>query len=567
MCNQNGDLRTTYQIVIIQNGWGKRLAIRGYCKSPFFISGRFVSWVAVFPFYPFTFFIMVQLQRIGKDKVINHHHEVPYKVLNKSYTFWEENSWNKIIHWDNLIALKSLLLQYEWKIDCIYIDPPYNTGNEWWAYNDNVNDPRIKKWLNETVWKEWEDLSRHDKWLCMMYPRLKLLHKLLSDKGAIFVSIDEHEHVNLLCIMNEIFWESNYIDSIVWDKKAWAKWVPPKNMMVNVHEYIVAYAKTDKFKFIWEKRTAESWWFKNPDNDPRWPRRVSNIKSTTKPIEQAFTIRNPDTGKEYTNTRAFSKESLEKMIQEKRILRKESLPKQKEFLYEMTNENKAIKSNRWVFDAQSTTMYLKKLIPEIHFDNPKPISLMKYLLWVSTDKNAIILDCFAWSWTTAHATLELNKEDLWNRKFILVELLDYAEKLTAKRVKWVIDWFDKTEWTWWGFDFYELWEPLFIDSETLNENVWEEILRDYIRYSETKSEIQKRNLDNKYYLGTNFDTDYYFYYEKEKITELNYDFLANIKKEKNHWLIIYADICSLSDEFMKKNNIVFKKIPRDISQF
>ncbi len=132
---------------------------------------------------------MVQLQRIGKDKVINHHHDVPYKVLNKSYTFGEENSWNKIIHWDNLEALKSLLPQYEWQVDCIYIDPPYNTWNEWWVYNDNVNDPKIKKRLNEVVWKEWEDLSRHDKWLCMMYPRLKLLHKLLSESWVIFISM------------------------------------------------------------------------------------------------------------------------------------------------------------------------------------------------------------------------------------------------------------------------------------------------------------------------------------------------------------------------------------------
>ena len=137
------------------------------------------------------------LNWIGKDKVINHHLNVDFKILNKKYTFntntTEQNSENKIINGDNLEALKALLPQYEGKIKCIYIDPPYNTGNENWIYNDNVNDPKIKKWLGQVVGKESEDLTRHDKWLCMMYPRLKLLHKLLKDDGVIFISIDDNE--------------------------------------------------------------------------------------------------------------------------------------------------------------------------------------------------------------------------------------------------------------------------------------------------------------------------------------------------------------------------------------
>lgn len=138
---------------------------------------------------------MPTLNWIGKEKVINHHQDVSYRVLEKKYTYAdgkEDNSVlseNKIIHGDNLEALKSLLPEYEGKVKCIYIDPPYNTGNEGWVYNDNVNDPKFNKWLGKVVGKESEDLSRHDKWLCMMYPRLKLLHKLLADDGAIFISI------------------------------------------------------------------------------------------------------------------------------------------------------------------------------------------------------------------------------------------------------------------------------------------------------------------------------------------------------------------------------------------
>ena len=156
---------------------------------------------------------MPTLEWIGKDKVVNHHQEVPFRILDKKYTFNAENSDNMIIHGDNLLALKSLLPQYEGLIDCIYIDPPYNTGKKegQWVYSDNVDDPRIKKWLGEVVGAEGEDLSRHDKWLCMMYPRLKLLHKLLSNEGIIFISIDDNELASLKLCCDEIFGSSNFI--------------------------------------------------------------------------------------------------------------------------------------------------------------------------------------------------------------------------------------------------------------------------------------------------------------------------------------------------------------------
>ncbi len=268
----------------------------------------------------------------------------------------------------------------------------------------------------------------HTDWLNMIYPRLKVARDLLTEDGAIFISIDEHEHSNLLSVMNEIFGEVNYVDSIVWDKKASAKGVPPQSMMVNVHEYIVVYRKSQGFKFIGEKRDAEKDGFKNPDNDPRGPWRESNIKSTIKPIEDAFTIEDPNTGKQYTNTWAFSKESLERMILENRILWKESLPKQKEFMYELTNENKAIKSSWGVFDAQSTTVFLKHLIPEVKFDNPKPINLMNYLVEVALGKDTTILDFFSGSATTAHAVMKLNAEDGGNRKFIMVQLPEKTDE-------------------------------------------------------------------------------------------------------------------------------------------
>ena len=156
------------------------------------------------------------LNWIGKEKVINHHQQVPYRVLEKQYTYGQAGSGNMIIHGDNLDALKSLLPRYEGKVKLVYIDPPYNTGNENWVYNDNVNDPKIKKWLGDVVGKEGEDLSRHDKWLCMMYPRLRLLHRLLAEDGAIFISIDDNEQANLKLICDEIFGSSCFITDLIW---------------------------------------------------------------------------------------------------------------------------------------------------------------------------------------------------------------------------------------------------------------------------------------------------------------------------------------------------------------
>ena len=342
---------------------------------------------------------------------------------------------NLYIEGDNLEVLKLLQESYLGKIRIIYIDPPYNTGNDF-IYNDNfsssVDDFEDEIGIYDEdgnrMFKNTDANGRfHSNWCSMIYSRLLLARNLLAEDGAIFVSIDRCEVSTLMSIMNEIFGESNYVDTIVWDKKASAKGVPPRTMMANVHEYIVVFQKNSNFKFIGEKREAEADGFKNPDNDPRGPWRESNIKSTTRPIEDAFTIVDPATGREYTNTWAFSKESLERMIAEDRILWKDSLPKQKEFMYEMTNENKAIKSSWGVFDAQSTTVYLKKLIPQVKFDNPKPIALMKYLVSVALQPNDIILDFFSGSATTAHAVMQVNAEDGGKRKFIMVQIPQETE--------------------------------------------------------------------------------------------------------------------------------------------
>lgn len=268
---------------------------------------------------------MPTLEWIGKDKVINHHQEVPFRILDKKYTYNAESSENMIIHGDNLLALKSLLPQYEGRVDCIYIDPPYNTGNEKWVYNDNVNDPRIKKWLGEVVGQEGEDLSRHDKWLCMMYPRLKLLHKLLSDRGAIFISIDDNEQANLKLICDEIFGSRNYISSIPWQSRQSLQ--NDTDLSIN-HEYIVCYAKNRrKADRRLKASNADRWYnikefafypiqvdgskYSNPDNDPRGPWKADPFDAPNVRPNLTYPITNPITGVQHLPTRGLRQKHTE----------------------------------------------------------------------------------------------------------------------------------------------------------------------------------------------------------------------------------------------------------------
>lgn len=238
---------------------------------------------------------MPTLTWIGKEKVVNHHQEVPYRVLEHKYGFRVDdpadttptNSGNKIIHGDNLEALKSLLPEYEGRIKCIYIDPPYNTGNEKWVYNDNVNDPKIKKWLGEVVGKQGEDLSRHDKWLCMMYPRLKLLHRLLAEDGAIFISIDDNELANLRLLCDEIFGVNNFVGQWHWFKSA-----TPPNLSYKIKkniEYVLCYEKqknSTKYKGIQKVSSSDDPMTK-PQNSVKilkFPAKSLNIKGGDRTI-------------------------------------------------------------------------------------------------------------------------------------------------------------------------------------------------------------------------------------------------------------------------------------------
>ncbi|MDR3164797.1 MAG: site-specific DNA-methyltransferase [Synergistaceae bacterium] len=530
------------------------------------------------------------LEWIGKDKVINHHQDVPYRILEHKYTYVgggvtgdETADGNKIIKGDNLAALKSLLPQYEGKIKCIYIDPPYNTGNEGWVYNDNVNDPKIKKWLNQVVGREGEDLSRHDKWLCMMYPRLKLLQRLLSDDGAIFISIDDTEQANLRLICDEIFGARNFIANILWQKRYSQS--NDHKTICPMHDFLLVYRKSE----IWQRnllpRTIEN------DRQYRYedemgvfrPDNYTCNKSADERPNLYYPIINPNTGEEIwpkkTRVWSFSQEMHEENIKKDLVFWGKDgtahVPSFKRYRDALRGGGGTVPTTWWTFEFaghnDSARKEIRQFSLNIDFNTPKPSSLVERILQIAASKDCLILDSFAGSGTTAHAVLNMNWRDGGDRKFILVEMEDYAETITAERIRRVIDGYSDVEGTGGSFSFYELGEPMLLEDGNLNENVPVELIREYVFYMETKLPLPKTprttsgQSGNHYYLGGCANTDYYFYYERDSITTLDRAFLRTLNNLTEGY-VIYADKCRVSPEELKKACVVFKKIPRDIAR-
>lgn len=645
---------------------------------------------------------MPSLNWIGKEKIITHHADVPFRILEHCYGFNSKcpgstapsGTGNKIIHGDNLAALKSLLPEYEGRVDCIYIDPPYNTGNEKWRYNDNVNDPHILRWLGEVVGAEGEDFTRHDKWLCMMYPRLVLLRQLLSEKGAIFISIDDNEVSRLRTICDDIFGVNCFKGDIIWHKT-----YSPRNDSKGIPtetDHILVYSKSkDWLPKRLERDESMNAIYKNPDNDVAlWRNDNPCAPNAATHQGMVYAIQHPFTGEllypynkacwRYDQSQMFeymSKwceyELLELNDAKKRaeicgvpvetvrsgvkaIMLKSSLEESRKKAQEVLEtgpwprfyftkngyggiarktylnavEGKLI-TTFWDFTEVGHTDAATKELKAIFsgrspFETPKPSSLIERIVQVSTDEDSIVLDAFAGSGSTAHAVLSQNKKDKGNRKFVLVELMDYAETITAERVRRVMAGYPykgtvkeelyrkgltsanlpkvpqfleeansireanaerftkiakptvkdnaivvvgelnvdgQMPGLGGGFDFYELGENLFTDEDTLNESVGEVKIREYIYFSETRQYLSRpQSKDYPYLLDYNDGTGYFFYYKPNELTTLSHDTLSIVPTKADHY-VIYADVCTISKEQLSRMNITFKKIPRDINRF
>jgi adenine-specific DNA-methyltransferase len=392
----------------------------------------------------------------GKEYVYNHHLTVPYRPLEVDAAKGigpADLGGNLVIHGDNLHALKSLLPRYAGQVDLVFIDPPYNTGNEGWCYNDNVNSPIMKEWLSTNP-VDGEDMLRHDKWLCMMWPRLVLLRELLSEKGSIWITLDDNEVHRARMVLDEVFGAENFVGCFVWRKVD-----SPNDNKVAItpdHEFIVSYAKekssakfspmiapgildaygsVDEHGLAYRDRLLKkngknslrkdrpTMFFKldDPDGNAVWPLHENGEEACwaagAKAVE-AYRIAGT-------------------LIWKKRHKRGGEVwePYTREFAPESP---KRPHPSIW---ADVPTMRQAKAmltamfgVTEV-FSTPKPVELIERILDVVALPDAIVLDSFAGSGTTAHAVLKANAKDGGNRKFILVEGEEYADKLTAERVR------------------------------------------------------------------------------------------------------------------------------------
>lgn len=645
---------------------------------------------------------MPTLEWLGKERIVAHHLEVPFHVLDHLYGFDSEGqkesateSGNKIIHGDNLVALKSLLPQYERRIDCVYIDPPYNTGKENWVYNDNVKDPRILKWLGEVVGKEGEDFSRHDKWLCMMYPRLALISRLLSPNGKLAISISHHELGVLMMLCRKIFSKKQVVPITVQTSGG-----KPSAGFNYLHEYVVFVVPEDftpesleifggKNRTPFEGLTLSTFDKVSRPNQvypifiDRTTECIHSVGPSLAELVESGLYNGSLADYEFKTNISFDNCAIIWPItskgkqccwrlEPKRLMsdwkkgyirvtknKHASCPNEYSINYlpegvikkvengtlqitgkeangvtltfgENQTEGSSIPTiwtDKGFYTVKGTTL-LGNIFGKKVFDYPKSHALITTILDAISAKDDIILDSFGGSGTTAHAVLSLNEKDEGTRNFILIEMMDYAEDVTAERIRRVITGYptkqtqefeifskkltpknlvkgaqmmaevekviaenqDKyseiskpkivdncikvfastvsngmAEGIPASFDYYEVGAPLFIDENTLNEEVGEDKIREYVYYSETHQPLLRKT--GSWLMDTYNDIGYYFYYKLEEITDLNMETVQEIVTEKAEHYVIYADTCTLPQDFMEAKNITFKKIPRDIRRF
>ncbi len=511
---------------------------------------------------------MATLNWVGKQAVINHDKEVPFKLLKKVKSASVGSSQNLIVHGDNLEALKALMPHYQGRVKCIYIDPPYNTGNEGWVYNDKVNSPVIRRWLKKVV--NADDLTRHDKWLCMMYPRLKLLRDLLAESGVLFISIDDNALRYLSLLVEDIFGVGSF-DVIVWRKSGEGRDGKMKNTTTfrKDHEYIVVVFKDNQIlNKIIELPDFQNE-YPNPDNDPRGGYKagsISRIESASNPNhENYYTVISPS-GKKFTRQFDVPQEKFEVLDKDGRIYwgkNGDAVPALKIF----TGEERQITPYS-IFLQKGTTSEGKKEIREIFeledndpdpFPNPKPSQLIRTLIQLATEKDSLILDSFAGSGTTGQAVLEQNKKDGGTRKFVLVEMEDeIAKNITAERMKRVIKSRSYAD----GFEYCELDKPLFNEHGQIEETCDFDQFATYIYFTETQTNIDRAKVKGNY-IGERGNTEYYLIYKEPHANDLDASFLKKIEKGGAK-KVVYADRCTLDEGVLAEYNLVFKQIPYEV---
>jgi adenine-specific DNA-methyltransferase len=543
---------------------------------------------------------MPSLNWIGKEAVVNHHKEVPFRLLEPvpELSCGDQASGNLIVEGDNLLALKALLPRYAGKVKCIYIDPPYNTGNEGWAYNDNVKSPEIQKWLREVVGGEGETLDRHDRWLCMMYPRLVLLRQFLREDGAIFVSIDDNEVGNLRLLMDEVFGGINFIGNIVWQKKYTvandAKWLAEN------HDHVLLYART---KEIWRpnrlpRNEKMDLRYRNPDNHSKGPWKATPLYAKRNPSEEekrfVFTFKNGYVWRPPSGTTArFPAETLARMDENNEIwfgTKGNTAPSRKTFLSELKMESPPAATIWLHSDAghnHEAREEIKAALKANMFDTPKPTRLLQRILQIASDKESLILDSFAGSGTSGHAVLKQNAEDGGSRKFILVEMdPNIAQKVTAERVRRVLQGYtnargEEVEGLGGGFQYCRLSdEPLFDPSGAIRSTVTFNELAEFVWFMETGSGMRSaergvRNEEASAYLGLHNERAVFLLYNgilKDRsdiggnvLNGRTLEYIDSLLPDFGGERVVYGARTRFDKKRLATLNITFHQLPYDLA--
>jgi adenine-specific DNA-methyltransferase len=537
---------------------------------------------------------MPSLNWIGKDAVVNHHKEVPFRLLkcNDKLSVGEESG-NLLVQGDNLEALKALLPYYAGQVKCIYIDPPYNTGNEGWVYNDNVNSPEMKQWLGKVVGGEAEDLSRHDKWLSMMYPRLALLREMLSEDGSIWMSIDDNEVHHARLVMDEIFGRENFIATVIWQKID-----GPKNSAMYLsedHDYVLLYTRNAR---LWRPKKltrTESMIarYRNPDNDPRGPWLLSDLAARNFYAQGRYSIETPSgriiEGPPAGSYWRISRERFDQFEKEGRIWWGKSgnnRPGIKRFLSDV--QQGVVPQTLWFWKDVGSTRNSKQEISQIMdagasqdlFITPKPTGLIQRILQIATNPSDLIIDSFAGSGTTGHAVLRINKEDGGNRRFILVEIDEsIAKNLTVERLKRVSQGYEwrgqkgnrnKEDGLGGGFRYCELGATLFDADGQIREEVKYNDLAQHVYFIETGQPLPQNAKKHFPLLGISNSTAVYLLYNgilKDKKANggnvLQRAILQSLPKHEGP-KVIYGTGCLLSEEKLRELRITFRQIPYEV---
>ena len=529
---------------------------------------------------------MPALDWVGKKAVLDHHREIPYRLLkcDTTLSIGDSGSGNLLIHGDNLLTLKALLPYYAGQVKCVYIDPPYNTGNEGWIYNDAVNSPEIRSWLGRVVGGETEDLSRHDKWLCMMYPRLELLKQFLRVDGSIWISMGDDSIGYLRLLLDEIFEPMRFVATMIWQKRYSRE---NREAVGDVHEYIVVYARNrDSFKRARNRVPLDAKSaavYKNLTNDPKGRWRAIPMTAQGYRPNQMYPVTTPS-GRVLRPPKGRCWSTIEPEFLKLRAAGRiwfgkkgNSAPGIIRYLDEVEG---LVPWTWWPHEEVGHTDEAKKEVlafagQDEAFDTPKPERLMKRIIEIATNKGDLVLDCFAGSGTTGAVAHKMS------RRWIMVEERAYCETLIANRMRAVIEGTDKggvTESTEWkgggGYRFARIGATLFDPTGQVGTTVTFSELAQHIFFTETGEPLASDALRKRSPLiGVCNSTAYYLLFNGilgdkrpdggNVLTGLTLQSLPTHHGPR----IIYGEGCRIGQTRLKREQVVFKQIPYEIKVY